>query len=193
MVPSYYWGKASSVGGTAIPENKTVSVTVNGASPAYLRTTTVDALGRYGYAGGSGTFWVPGDPYGLEGAKAGDAIQFYVQGAKARLFDVKAGKFINSVTYAYMSNLEVNLTTAVITSTTTAGGNIDPKGLVIVGWEADQVFKMTPEAGYKVKDVLVDGQSVGATSVYTFTKVIADHTIHVKFGQMKVYLPLISR
>jgi hypothetical protein len=40
---------------------------------------------------------------------------------------------------------------------------------------------MTPAAGYRVKSVLVDGASVGSSSIYNFTNVTADHTISVTF------------
>ena len=42
-------------------------------------------------------------------------------------------------------------------------------------------FTITPDSGYEIADVLVDGTSVGAVSSYTFDKVTADHTIEVSF------------
>ena len=40
---------------------------------------------------------------------------------------------------------------------------------------------MTPDVGYHILDVLVDGASVGAVSSYTFPNVTADHTIDASF------------
>jgi hypothetical protein len=40
---------------------------------------------------------------------------------------------------------------------------------------------MTPDMGYHVLDVQVDGVSVGAVTSYPFTNVTADHTIAVSF------------
>ena len=40
---------------------------------------------------------------------------------------------------------------------------------------------MTPNSGYHVSNVLVDGTSVGAVSTYTFTSVTANHTIAASF------------
>jgi len=41
---------------------------------------------------------------------------------------------------------------------------------------------MTPNTGYVILDVLVDGVSVGAVSSYTFNNVTANHTIAANFG-----------
>ncbi len=45
-----------------------------------------------------------------------------------------------------------------------------------------QTFVITPDAGYGVADVLVDGVSAGAVITYEFPSVNADHTIHVTFA-----------
>ena len=45
----------------------------------------------------------------------------------------------------------------------------------------DQSFTITPDSGYQVADVLVDGASVGAVTSYTFTNVQANHTIAASF------------
>jgi hypothetical protein len=41
---------------------------------------------------------------------------------------------------------------------------------------------MTPNTGYKIADVKVDGKSVGAVNSYAFTNVIANHTIDASFA-----------
>ena len=66
----------------------------------------------------------------------------------------------------------------------TAGdhGTIVPLGEVRVAHGANQSFTITPEEGYKVADVLVDGQSVGAVTEYEFQNVTANHTIHATFA-----------
>ena len=44
-----------------------------------------------------------------------------------------------------------------------------------------KTFTITPNSGYRIADVKVDGISVGAVDSYTFEKVVADHTIVVTF------------
>lgn len=62
-----------------------------------------------------------------------------------------------------------------------ANGSISPSGSVTVDYGNDQAFDMFPDEGYKVDDVLVDGDSVGAVASYTFETVVDDHTIAVSF------------
>ena len=61
------------------------------------------------------------------------------------------------------------------------GGSISPSGNVRVDRGDDQTFRITPDDGYEIADVLVDGESVGAVSSYTFENVRASHTIEVVF------------
>ncbi len=74
-----------------------------------------------------------------------------------------------------------NLTSHVITATASANGSISPSGNVSVNVGANQSFTITPNTGYHVADVLVDGVSVGAVTSYEFTNVTANHTISASF------------
>lgn len=76
----------------------------------------------------------------------------------------------------------VDLTYAfTITASAGAGGSIDPSGAVQVTAGASQPFTITPNTGYHILDVKVDGISQGAQSSYTFVNVRADHTIEASF------------
>jgi Tfp pilus assembly protein PilE len=44
-----------------------------------------------------------------------------------------------------------------------------------------QTFTVTPDTGYIVDDVKVDGKTAGPQTTYTFTNVTADHSIEVSF------------
>lgn len=70
-----------------------------------------------------------------------------------------------------------------ITASAGANGSINPNGAVSVDYDGTQLFTMTADAGYHVADVQVDAASVGAVATYTFTHVIASHTISVTFAQ----------
>ena len=69
----------------------------------------------------------------------------------------------------------------VITASAGAHGSIAPSGQVSVAIGADQTFTITPDQGYFISDVLVDGASVGAVSTYTFVNVTVPHTIAASF------------
>ena len=60
-------------------------------------------------------------------------------------------------------------------------GTISPAGWCSVAENGSQTFTFTPDKGYTVAKVLVDGKSVGAVKSYTFKDVTKDHTIEVIF------------
>jgi hypothetical protein len=60
------------------------------------------------------------------------------------------------------------------------GGTIDP-ATVSAPEGSRRTFTISPAAGYRIGDVLVDGVSVGAVGSYTFEKIYADHTIKAVF------------
>ena len=61
------------------------------------------------------------------------------------------------------------------------GGSIAPNGYVTVSAGSDKRFAIAAAEGYEIKDVLVDGVSVGALSDYTFKNVWKNHTIDAVF------------
>lgn len=63
-----------------------------------------------------------------------------------------------------------------------AHGTITP-GTTVYNYNATPTFAITPEAGYGVADVTVDGESVGAVTSYTFPALTANHTIAATFAQ----------
>lgn len=70
----------------------------------------------------------------------------------------------------------------VITATASAGGTISPQGQVSVFSGANQAFAITPNSGYQIVDVKVDGESKGPVASYTFTNVTAYHAIEAFFA-----------
>jgi Subtilase family/Divergent InlB B-repeat domain len=75
-----------------------------------------------------------------------------------------------------------NINTYTIAAAAGANGSISPSGNVTVNYGADQSFTITPDTGYHIADVLVDGSSVGAVSSYTFLNVTANHSIAASFA-----------
>ncbi len=63
-----------------------------------------------------------------------------------------------------------------------ANGTITP-GTSTFDYGTTPTFTITPDAGYGIVDVTVDGVSVGAVSSYTFTALTADHEIAATFAQ----------
>ncbi len=69
-----------------------------------------------------------------------------------------------------------------ITASAGTGGSIAPSGAVSVSSGTSKTFAITPNTGYRVAGVLVDGTSVGAVTTYTFSNVTANHTIAASFA-----------
>ena len=72
----------------------------------------------------------------------------------------------------------------VVTATAGAGGSISPSGAVSVDDMSDAAFTITPDAGYAIADVLVDGKSVGAVDSYILQSVRYSRTIAAVFEQL---------
>ena len=76
-----------------------------------------------------------------------------------------------------------------ITATAGDNGRITPTGDVAVPKGESKTFTITPDSGYHIKDVLVDGKSVGAVGTYTFENVVDNHTIHATFARKHTPTP----
>ena len=68
-----------------------------------------------------------------------------------------------------------------INATAGTGGSISPSGSVSVREGRDQTFTITPDKGYAVANVKIDGKSIGAVKSYTFENVRRTHIIEVIF------------
>jgi hypothetical protein len=89
-------------------------------------------------------------------------------------------------------------TSYTITASAGSNGSISPSGAVSVTSGVSRTFTITPDSGYRVSDVLVDGGSVGQVTAYTFSNVTTNHTISASFvvdttGNAKKYTVKISK
>lgn len=93
-------------------------------------------------------------------------------------------KFVfEAVTADHTIEVEFAKAEYTISASCTTGGQISPKGDVTVLDGSDQKFEITPEDGYEISDVKVDGISQGKINSYTFGKVAANHTISASFAK----------
>ena len=75
-----------------------------------------------------------------------------------------------------------------IEATAGSGGSISPSGNVSVRKGRDQAFTITPDKGYAVSNVKIDGKSIGAVQTYTFENVDRAHTIAVSFVKLRTFV-----
>ncbi len=70
-----------------------------------------------------------------------------------------------------------------ITATSGGNGTIMPAETVAVSNGGHQPFSFTPDPGFHISDVVVDGESLGAVASYVFDNVNENHTISVSFSE----------
>jgi hypothetical protein len=156
----------SSINAPSIVEtNETTTITCNASDPdGDLLTYTWTKTG--------GTF---------EGSTASSSITWRAPSTKGvcvvscKVTDGKGGEDSDSV------NISVGGDNYTITASAGSHGSISPSGDVILNQGSDKTFTITPDTGYIINDVLIDGSSVGAVSSYTFTNVTEDHSIYAAF------------
>ncbi|MFV0379770.1 MAG: immunoglobulin-like domain-containing protein [Anaerorhabdus sp.] len=68
-----------------------------------------------------------------------------------------------------------------IVASANTGGTITPEGTTVVLGTENQTYNISADQGYLLKDVLVDGVSMGKINSYTFENVVKDHTIEAVF------------
>jgi hypothetical protein len=69
-----------------------------------------------------------------------------------------------------------------------SGGAISPSGSVQVPQGSRATFRINPSANYAIKEVLVNGESIGAKAFYTFKAIRSNQTITANFVPTKVII-----
>ena len=95
---------------------------------------------------------------------------------------IKAIAVGESTLCSEVATLEIKLGTFhTIEASSLVGGIVSPSGSIGVLDGADYTFAIIADEFYKIKDVKVDGVSVGAVESYTFKSVTEEHTISADF------------
>lgn len=69
-----------------------------------------------------------------------------------------------------------------ITATAASGGSISPSGTAVIKSGSNQTFTISPNTGYSVASVMVDGVSKGSITSYIFANVTEPHIIAATFA-----------
>lgn len=100
--------------------------------------------------------------------------------------------YTNALVNADRQQLEADLTARFISvgyqiaASANTGGTLNPSGTVYVAPGGTQTFTISPSAGNFLTSVVVDGVSLSATNRFTFTNVVANHTLAVTFAALAV-------
>ena len=177
-------GASVGAAGTYAFTNVTASHTI-----AATFAMNIDAHTITSSAGANGSI----SPYGVQVVDSGASSPLFTitPNSGYHIADVLVdGASVGAVTSFQFTNVTANHTivaafaidTRTITASAGAGGSISPSGAVAVDSGSSRTFTITPAVGYHVADVLVDGVSAGTVTSYTFTNVVANHTIWVSFA-----------
>jgi hypothetical protein len=88
--------------------------------------------------------------------------------------------FVN-VTSNHSINAKFAVDMFTITATADSGGTITPSGAVAVAYGGSKQFSFSPNAGFKLVSLFVDGIHEDSTTSYTFENVKANHSIAAHF------------
>ncbi len=77
---------------------------------------------------------------------------------------------------------KITIPTHFIVAAAGPGGSITPSGTLTVIEGAHQTFSISPQTGYKIDQLIVDGVLLADTISYTFFSVTKNHTISVTFN-----------
>ncbi|WP_054028346.1 S-layer homology domain-containing protein [Bacillus sp. FJAT-28004] len=106
------------------------------------------------------------------------------------------GRFYSSPSYYEINEIEISniaangpivieaVDTHTITASAGENGVIAPIGAVHVLEGANQVYSITPDNGYAIDKVMVDGLEVTVDNSFTFTNISDSHTIHATFKKI---------
>jgi Pentaxin family. len=83
------------------------------------------------------------------------------------------------------------INTYTITASAGAHGTVSPDGITTKNYGDNQIYTIaTTTAGYHIADILVDGSSIGTSSLtYTFSSIVANHTISATFSANSISSP----
>ncbi len=161
------WSGATS--GTANPITIVMDTNKSVMATFTLRTYTLTTATQ---GTGSGTL----TPAGTTTQTAGAVVALSATPATSSLFSGWSGDADctdGSVTMTANKSCTGTFTLKSFTLTASAGANgtLSPSGSVSVDYGTNRTFTITPNAGYQVASVLMDGTSVDAVASYTLTNV----------------------
>jgi len=136
-------------------------------------------------AGGSNWLYVTAGSSGI----GPGSVSFHVAantGNASRTASLTIGGQVFTVTQSgYSSSFTISASSG-------QGGSITPAGTSAISAGGSKTFIITPNSGYAVSSVRVDGANCGAASTYQFTNVSANHTIRASFKKQSSRWSLFS-
>jgi hypothetical protein len=95
---------------------------------------------------------------------------------------VSSSYSFSNVTANHTIRVVFSAITFTLTSSAGPGGTISPLGTVTVNYGSSRTFAVTPDTDYHVVSVFLDTVSVAIQPSYTFSNIIANHSISATFA-----------
>ena len=168
---------------TNINSNHTISATY--AINTYIFTTITDQNGTINTTGGSKVEYGQDKTFTFVPNKGYKINEVYIDGINMGSITTYTFEDVTEEHEIYVTFTKVRYP---ITVTVIGEGTASSNANVIYG--ASVTFYFTAKEGHKIKDVLVDGESVGAVNSYMFTNVDKSHNILVEFEILKFNITL---
>ena len=140
-------------------------------------------------------------PSGTVAVKKGEDMKFIITPDNGhKIADVKVdGVSAGAVSSYTFQNLAANHTieaafeinTYTINASAEEGGLITPPGTITINYGESKTFQITSDQDYEIKDVLVDGKSVGVVSSYTFPNITSNHSIQATFVKQSISITIV--
>ena len=170
--------------GASVPADVT-ELTVQWTAPTYtvtLNGVNSDATGAGNYAVGVTVNIYAGTKSGYSfNGWTSDNVTITNANNKNASFTMPAKDVTVTANWTKNSSGGTGLIYYTIKATAGEGGKITPSGNSAVLYGGNKTFTITPNDGYAIVDVKVDGKSIGAVKTYTFERVRGDHTIEAVF------------
>lgn len=173
---SYSVGKSCSMSIKVLPADAEVTVT-NYCGKAMMP----EADGTYTLAAGeSYTCTAVLDGYDTK------SIEFVASDADELAFTLSPSKPERAMPSFMLVLVKYWLSEHIITASAGEGGTITPEGETAVRYSCRNAltYTITPDEGYVIADVRIDGESVGAAESCSFIRVKKDHTIEAVFEKI---------
>jgi hypothetical protein len=89
---------------------------------------------------------------------------------------------LSAVTASHTVSVTFAINQYIITATAGPNGAIAPAGAATVNYGGSQSYLISPNSGYHIVDVQVDGVSKGPVTTYSFSSVTANHSVSATFA-----------
>lgn len=125
----------------------------------------------------------------------GDTIELNAVPAFGWAFSSWTGDLVGSINFSSIiidGNKDIMATfmldQCMVVASAGQGGQITPSGTILLDYNQSQPFSITPNSGYHIENVLINGMlingsSIGANNSYTISNIVGDTTIEAVFAQ----------